>query len=109
MMEFPRFVFKNKGPLQRPGGSFDQHLVVSQSEMTAAVKAGWYATLPEAIEDKPVEEEHDDNSAPTRAELEAKAKDLGIEFSPKIGDAKLGERIQAALDAQAKAAAPPEV
>lgn len=38
-----------------------------------------------------------DSAPPTRAELEAKATELGIEFSPNIGDKKLGERIAAAL------------
>lgn len=42
-------------------------------------------------------QKQDDNAPPTRAELEAKATELGIEFSPNIGDKKLGERIAAAL------------
>ena len=94
-MEFPRFVFRNGGPHQRPGGSYDHAPVESQEEFDAALKAGWFATLPEAINPPPA-----DDAPPTRAELEAKAKELGIEFSPNIGDKKLGERIQAALDAQ---------
>ena len=94
-MEFPRFVFRNGGPHQRPGGSYDHAPVESQEEFDAALKAGWFATLPEAINPPPA-----DDAPPTRAELEAKAKELGIEFSPNIGDKKLAERIQAALDAQ---------
>lgn len=43
------------------------------------------------------QQEQADNAPPTRAELEAKAAELGIEFSPNIGDKKLGERIAAAL------------
>ena len=106
-MEFPRFVFKDHGPHQRPGGSYDHALVESQSEMDAALKAGWFATLPEALEVKAVaapppttESKSADDAPPTRAELEAKAKELHIEFSPNIGDKKLFERIQAALGAQ---------
>jgi len=111
-MEFPRFVFKDHGPHQRAGGSYDHALVESQAEFDAALKAGWFATLPEALETKPVAvpppstetkpmaSPPADDAPPTRAELEAKAKELGIEFSPNIGDKKLGERIQAALDAQ---------
>ena len=94
-MEFPRFVFKDHGPHQRAGGSYDHALVESQAEMDAALKAGWFATLPEALNPPPA-----DDALPTRAELEAKAKELGIEFSPNIGDKKLAERIQAALEAQ---------
>ena len=106
-MEFPRLVYKDHGPHQRAGGSYDHALVESQAEMDAALKAGWFATLPEAIETKPVIAlpppalpPPADDEPPTRAELEAKAKELGIEFSPNIGDKKLAERIQAALEAQ---------
>jgi len=110
MMEFPRFVFKDHGPHQRAGGSYDHALVESQAEFDAALSAGWFATLPEAIETKPVIAlpppalpPPADDEPPTRAELEAKAKELGIEFSPNIGDKKLGERIRAALDAKPEA------
>ena len=106
-MEFPRFVFKDHGPHQRAGGSYDHALVESQAEFDAALKAGWFATLPEALEAKPVPPPPvvvppppADDAPPTRAELEVKAKELGIEFSPNIGDKKLLERIQAALEAQ---------
>ena len=100
-MEFPRLVFRNNGPHQRAGGSYDHAPVENQADMDAALKAGWFATLPEAIEFKPpVATPPADDAPPTRAELEAKAKELGIEFSPNIGDKKLGERIQAALDAR---------
>ena len=101
-MDFPRFVFKDKGPNPRHGGTFDQILVQDEAEHAAALAAGWFATLPEAIEGPKAEapDPTDDTRDPTRAELEAKAKELGIEFSPNIGDKKLAERIQAALDAQ---------
>ena len=110
MMEFPRFVFKDHGPHQRAGGSYDHALVESQAEFDAALKAGWFATLPEALEAKPVPPPPvvvppppADDAPPTRAELEAKAKELNIEFSPNIGDKKLAERIQTVLDAHPEA------
>ena len=102
-MEFPRLVFKDKGPHQRPGGFYDHLAVESEAEYSAALKAGWYGTMPEALAPPPVPAPPDDNAPPTRAELEAKAHELGIEFSPNIGDKKLGERIQAALDAKPEA------
>lgn len=43
------------------------------------------------------QKERADIAPPTRAELEAKATELGIEFSPNIGDKKLAERILAKL------------
>jgi len=59
---------------------------------------GWFATLPEAIDanDKPVVKS-DDTAPPTRKELEAKAKELGIKFDKKTTDAELGAAITAAL------------
>ena len=102
-MEFPRLVFKNGGPHQRPGGFYDHTPVENEAEYEAALKAGWFATMPEALAPPAPADNNaspDDNAPPTRAELEAKAKELGIEFSPNIGDKKLLERIQAALEAQ---------
>lgn len=43
--------------------------------------------------------EQDDNSAPTRAELEAKATELGIKFDGRTKDKKLGQLIQDKLSA----------
>jgi hypothetical protein len=40
------------------------------------------------------------NAAPTREQLEKQATDLGVEFSPNIGDKKLAERIAAKLAEQ---------
>ena len=39
-MEFPRLVFKDHGPHQRPGGSYDHAPVESQEDFDAALKAG---------------------------------------------------------------------
>lgn len=109
-MDFPRLVYKNGGPHQRAGGTYSHALVKDQTELDAHLEAGWFATLPEAITPKPVEmgfthpelsgtdSHEDDNKPPTRAELEAKANELGLVFSPNIGDKKLLERIQARLD-----------
>jgi hypothetical protein len=41
----------------------------------------------------------DDNAAPTRAELEAKATELGIRFDGRTKDKKLGQLIQDRLSA----------
>lgn len=120
-MEFPRLVYK--GP--------EQHILVADEDaMNAALQAGWFATVPEALEAKnaptggavPAEriaaklaepplqqeqqqgdqQEQDGNedtppAPPTRAELEAQAAELGVVFSPNLGDKKLAERIAAKL------------
>lgn len=47
--EFPRLVYKDKGPHQRAGGSYDHKLVEDQDSFEGALAAGWYESLPEAI------------------------------------------------------------
>jgi hypothetical protein len=47
-----------------------------------------------AIEPEPVPEPVLDDAAPTRAELEAKATELGIRFDGRTPDRKLGQLIQ---------------
>ena len=47
--QFPVLVFKDNGPHQRAGGSYDHKVVESAEELDAALADGWYATLPEAI------------------------------------------------------------
>lgn len=47
--EFPRLVYKDKGPHQRAGGSYDHKLVDNQESLEGALAAGWYESLPEAI------------------------------------------------------------
>ncbi len=42
----------------------------------------------------PAQEPEPDDAAPTREELEAKAKELGIRFDGRTGDKKLGQLIQ---------------
>lgn len=100
MMEYPRFVYKNNGPLDRAGGSYDSTLVDDESEYIAALKGGWFDNLQDAIDSpkteiEPVvkESESSDDATPTREELEAKANELGIRFDGRIGDKKLSALI----------------
>jgi hypothetical protein len=98
--EFPRMVFKAGGPHEIHGGKFDTLIAEDATELDAMLADGWALTTDEArtpAKGAPLS----DNAAPTRAELEQKAADLGIEFSPRLGDAKLAERIEAALAAKA--------
>lgn len=48
-MEFPRFVFISPGKHECQGGTYSQELVKSQEEYDAAVKAGFSATIPDAL------------------------------------------------------------
>ncbi len=82
-MEFPRLVYK----------SASQHVAVEdEADMQAALAAGWFATVPEALAGKAA-----DNAPPTREELRAKATELGLSFGPNTSDKKLGDMIAAKL------------
>jgi hypothetical protein len=111
---FSEIVYRGYGPHQRKGGGFSTLGVRSEEELDAALKDGWYRTLPEAIEahDKPkaiaisASESYvknvqvnsvSDEAPPTRAELEQKAKELGIKFDGRTGDATLARKIAGGL------------
>lgn len=96
--QFPTLVYKGKGPHSRAGGTYDYVAANGQEELDTKLADGWFTTLPEAIDahDKPAAKS-DDTAPPTRKELEAKAKELGIKFSAKTTDAELGAVITAAL------------
>jgi hypothetical protein len=106
MSDFPRMIYRAGGTEEIHGGRFDWIIVEDAQELAAALADGWHLTTDEArdaaapkveaVNPAPTVETPDD-AAPTRAELEQKAHELGIEFSPRLGDAKLAERIEAAL------------
>lgn len=87
-------VYRCPGQHHAPVGTYD-FKGVEESELQAALNAGWFLTLPEAMAGKAETVAAD--SPPTRAELEQKARELGLSFSPRIGDAKLAQRISEAL------------
>lgn len=93
-------VYKASGPHQRLGGTFDYKGVSTQEEFDAAIKAGWYPTLDEAVAPKTKNDLIPDpvkDAPPSRAELEQKATELGLKFDGRTGDKKLGELIAEAL------------
>ena len=111
--EYPKHLYTTPGPYAGNDGVTFNFIIVHRSEEEQAARAGGWQDFADAIAPKPPAGEKapgdtDETRDPTREELEAKAKELGIEFSPRIGDVKLGERIQAALDAQADPAKAPE-
>lgn len=107
-LKFPRLVFRGHSD----GKNFDHYLVEDQEGYDAQLADGWHGTVPEALAvigtgssgrgDAPASASGgnnggNDNSPPTRAELEAKAKELNISFQPNIGSKKLLQRIEIAL------------
>jgi hypothetical protein len=107
MNDFPRMIYRAGGTEEIHGGRFETRIVNDVDEQDAALIDGWSLTTDAAaIAAKPLPVETalvgpDDNAPPTRAELEQKASELGIEFSPRLGDAKLAERIAEKMKEQA--------
>jgi hypothetical protein len=86
---------KNRKPVKvrkpsKPIDGINHRLLREQAEAAAQTQA-------QAVE--VVDTAPEDNAAPTRAELEAKAKELGIRFDGRTGDKKLGQLIQDRLSA----------
>ena len=103
--EFSVLVYKDKGPHQRAGGTYDHMLVETAAAMDEALASGWFKTMPEAISAglpapvpvvavQPISE-----MPPTRAELETKATELGLKFDGRTSDKKLADLIKATLEA----------
>ena len=105
-MEYPRFVYKDDGPNERAGGTYDAMTVEDEAEHSAAIKAGWFGNLQEAIEGPKVEQvkpvvnepEPSDDAPPTREEIEAKLTELGVPFDRRTGDKKLTALLNKALE-----------
>lgn len=86
---------KNKKPVKvrkpsKPIDGINHRLLREQAEAAAKAQA-------QAVE--VVDTSSEDNAPPTREELEAKAKELGIRFDGRTGDKKLGQLIQDRLSA----------
>ena len=89
----PRYA-KNKKPVKvrkpsKPIDGINHRLLREQAEAEAQVASTVVESEPES---EP--ETVDDEAAPTREELEAKATELGIRFDGRTKDKKLGQLIQ---------------
>ena len=101
MIEFPRLVYRAEGKYIRPRGTYDFTGVSTQEEYDQKLAEGWFDSIEDALAPKPVEAPSDpvldDNAPPTRAELEAKATELGIKFDGRYSDKKIAQMIDEAL------------
>ncbi len=107
MTEFPTILYKCPGIWPGNGYSFATRPANDQTEFDAALADGWHPTVPQAVEAwrKPVAVQTTpepssvppDDAAPTRAELEQKATELGIKFDGRTGDKTLLKKIEEAL------------
>lgn len=72
--------------------------VFADKDLPSALADGWVKTLAETVKTAKVEPvEPEDNSPPSREELELKATDLGIKFDGRTSDKKLLALIEDAL------------
>jgi hypothetical protein len=108
--DLPTILYRCPGPHSGPGYTWASLGVSDEAAYDAALAAGWHPTLPEAVdalrsppapvvvslEPEPV----DDNAAPTRAEIEAKAAELGIAVHHKHKDETILQKIEEALAAK---------
>ena len=109
MTDFPTILYKTPGPHKKPrGGTYKTTGAVDKAEFDELLKKGWFPSYEEAAAGKiagkiieaaeAFEDAVDEVSAPTRDELETKAKELGVSFNARTSDKKLAERIAAALE-----------
>lgn len=111
MLEFPAMVVKYPGTMEKfQDGTYDWRNVADADELQAALDEGFHMGADVAREaheaaeaDKRIKaanaEKPEDNAPPTRAELEAKAKELGIVVDGRMGDKKLAAQIADKLKA----------
>lgn len=99
-MKNATMVYKHPGRHKIHGEMFDYKIVEAEpeeeggeSELDQALSDGWFRTTPEALEGVP-----SDDEMPTREELEAKCKELGISFQSTWKDGTLLEKINEALE-----------
>ena len=103
MTNFPTIMYRTPGPHKKPrGGTYAYRGAADQAEFDALIAKGWFPSYEEAVSGKTapkvVEQLIDEVSAPTRDELETKAKELGVSFNARTSDKKLAERIAEALE-----------
>ncbi len=92
-MKNPTMVYKYPGNEKIHGVSVKTK-IVEADDLNDYLKAGWAESPSEALD------AIDEVTAPTREELEAKAAELGIDFTKRTKDETLLAKIEAALAEQ---------
>ena len=111
MTDFPTLLYRCPGPWSGNGYTFGSRPAKDETEYATALADGWHPTVPDAVEafrkPKPVEvfgslpvEVPPDDAPPTRAEIEAKAAELGIPVHHKHKDETILKKIEEAIAAQ---------
>ncbi len=94
-MKLPGFVYKSPGRHPANGTTYNFMHVTTEAEYVAALADGWTEEIGTNPAEKPIS-----NAAPTRAELEQKAREIGLKYHGKTGDAKLAQMIERAIGGQ---------
>lgn len=107
MNRFPQALFRAGGAEVIEGKPFTSKMVQDEEQLEAARAEGFRDTTDEALSDADAKlaeakkdsdaDGSDDNRPPSRAELEVKAKELGIEFKAQTSNKKLAELVDAKL------------
>jgi hypothetical protein len=92
-MKNPTMIYRAGTMLVLDAGHFD-YIIVDESQVEMHLAKGWSKSPTLDALDK---------KAPTRAELEEKARDLQIKFDGRTSDGKLAANIEAALNGLDKA------
>jgi hypothetical protein len=103
--DFPTIMYRTPGPHPKPrGGTYAYKGAADQAEFDVLIAKGWFPSYEEAVAGKIVaaaealDDALDVASPPTRDELEAKAKELGVSFNARTSDKTIAERIASALE-----------
>lgn len=96
-------LYQHPGPHQIHGGRFD-YVVVPDEHIEEKLAEGWHLTTDAAkaasdAATASAQATADDDAAPNRDELKAKAKELGLEFPANVPTSRLAEMVAHALKA----------
>lgn len=95
-MEFPRFICRMPGTWKLESGSFEVGTARTAEEYAAKLSEGWFGDQYEAkAAFEAAESDKNKPKPPSRAELEAKATELGLKFDGRTSDRKLAEMVSA--------------
>lgn len=102
---YPKAVFRAPGVELVDGQGVTSRVVADGEQLEQALADGWHEKASAAVQAHQDEldaaaareKKQDEPAAPTRAELEQKAKELGISFKPQTSDKKLAADIEAKL------------
>lgn len=97
MKTYPRMLYRAGSGVVVDGSACAALVVHGEAEQAAALADGWGFTLDAATAATAAPEVPADDAPPTRAELEAKATELGLKWDGRWGDKRLSDAIAAAL------------